>query len=186
MILPEPRTDEGVWVFIVADMGLFSVFFNVYAYYRVRETELFTTSQATLERGFGLANTIVLLSSSLFVVRALQAVRRQDRRSTRHWLLASLTCGVVFCALKLIEYARKLAAGIDLTSNDFYMYYFMFTGLHALHLLLGMGVLIYLMALARRTQWQSNDLRAFAGGAAYWHMVDLLWIVLFTLLYLIN
>ena len=97
--------------------------------------------------------------------------------------------------VKIIEYSEKLSAGITITSNDFYMYYYIFTGLHFLHVLIGMGVLVFLWyrarlaaknSLARDTAVIEKDMVLVESGASYWHMVDLLWIVLFPLLYLMK
>lgn len=178
--------EEGIWIFIIADIFLFAVFFNVFAFYRARDLVLFRAGQASLDWHLGLIYTLLLLTSSWFVACALRSVRKGLRRPATAWLSAAVACGLGFSALKLVEYAQKLKVGINLTTNDFYMYYFMFTGLHFLHLLLGMAVLLYLLALLRKTEWSKSDIRLFEGGAAYWHMVDLLWIVLFPLIYLLK
>ena len=178
--------EEGVWVFIGGDMAMFALFFNVYAYYRALTPELFNASQATLDARIGLVNMLLLLTGSWFIVQALRAVRLHERETARRWIAAGLACGAGFCVLKVLEYTLKIRAGITLVTNDFYMYYFMFTGVHFVHLLLGMAVLLYLFAKARRTDWADKELRLFEGGFAYWHMVDLLWIVLFPLIYLVR
>lgn len=178
--------EEGVWVFIFADIMLFTAFFNVFVYYRARAPQLFSAGQATLDWHFGLSNTVLLLTSSWFVACAMGAVRRHRRRAAYAWFGAALACGLGFGVLKVIEYAHKIVAGITLTTNDFYMYYFMFTGLHLVHLLLGMAVLLYLLVRLQKPAWSESDVRACEGGAAYWHLVDLLWIVLFPLIYLLR
>jgi len=106
-----------------------------------------------------------------------------------------MCCGLGFAAVKIIEYREKITAGITLTTNDFYMYYYIFTGLHFLHVLIGMGVLVFLWFKARAAVQRKGELSdgdnekemmLIESGASYWHMVDLLWIVLFPLLYLMK
>ena len=178
--------EEGVWVFIGGDMAMFALFFNVYAHYRALAPELFNASQATLDARIGLVNMLLLLTGSWFIVQALRAVRSHERAIARRWIAAGMACGAGFSVLKVLEYTLKVRDGVTLVTNDFFMYYFMFTGVHFVHLLLGMAVLVYLFAMARSTDWAEKDVRLFEGGFAYWHMVDLLWIVLFPLIYLVR
>lgn len=167
-------------------MTLFAIFFNVFSWYRGLEPEVFRDGQLTLDARFGLANTFILLTSSWFVVLALRAVREHRRYTALRHLAGALLCGLGFVALKIVEYGAKIGAGITLNTNDFYMLYFMFTGIHLLHLILGLGVLVFLMSLSRRTEWSDSHIRFFEGGAVFWHMVDLLWIILFPLIYLVR
>lgn len=182
--------EAGTWVFIFGDMTVFAIFFLTFLYYRGQERALFTHSQQSLEKGFGVANTLVLLTSSLAVVFGVRAVRRRREGSNSWyapWLFASaFACGVLFSTLKVIEYSQKLAAGITPATNNFFMYYFILTGLHFLHLLLGMVLLVYLVRAGRRTVLSDRQYAYVEGGACYWHMVDSLWIVIFALLYLVR
>jgi nitric oxide reductase NorE protein len=86
--------------------------------------------------------------------------------------------------VKVIEYGAKFRAGITLTSNDFFMFYFMLTGIHLLHVLIGMGVLTFLMRHTAAGVLDERRIQHLESGASFWHLVDLLWIVLFALLYL--
>jgi nitric oxide reductase NorE protein len=181
--------EVGVWVFIFGDMTVFAVCFASYLYYRGQNRELFDVSQRQLTVGYGLANTLLLLTSSLAVVLAVGAMRGSSAR--RRWysvtcLLIAFGCGLAFSALKVLEYGAKLSHGISPASNDFFMFYFVLTGLHFFHLVIGMAVLLALVRLVRRAPLTVMQFAVAEGGACYWHMVDLLWIVLFPLLYLIN
>ena len=97
---------------------------------------------------------------------------------------SALACGLGFSVVKVMEYGEKLAADITITSNDFFMYYYIFTGLHFLHVVIGMGVLTFMILKTRAKHFQSNDMILVESGASFWHLVDLLWIILFPLLYL--
>jgi nitric oxide reductase NorE protein len=178
--------EEGVWAFVIGDMVVFGIFFNVFAYYHRIEPVLFTAGQQSLNAAIGLANTFILLTSSWFVVLALRAVRARRRQAAMRWLGGGVGCGILFILLKLFEYSLKIRVGINVTTNDFYMLYFMFTGIHLLHLMIGSGILVSLILLARRSDWSVEHIRYFESGAIFWHMVDLLWIVLFPLIFLVR
>jgi nitric oxide reductase NorE protein len=178
--------EAGVWVLILGDMFAFSAFFAVYLVHRAQDVALFSVSQAALERRFGLLNTAVLLTSSLFVARAVIAARAGDRRRSARLLVLALACGGGFVVSKAFEWGRKIAAGITLNTNEFYSFYYMFTGIHLLHVLVGMGVLTYLLTRTRRGDPGASHIAAMEGGGAFWHMVDLIWVVLFALFYLLR
>lgn len=178
--------EEGTWVLILGDMTVFAVFFATYLYYRGEQPELFAESAQSLEPGFGVINTLLLLTSSLCVVIGIRAVRRRRTRLPPALFAGSLACGLGFSAVKFVEYRELLSAGITPATNSFFMYYFVLTGLHFFHLVLGMGVLVYLIRVSRLPELGARRLAFMEGGACFWHMVDLLWIVLFPLLYLVR
>ncbi len=184
--------EPGVWVFILGDMLMFALLFGVFVYYRAQDPALYLQSQTTLNQGFGALNTLLLLTSSWFVVGAVQDARnhRADRGSVR--IILALLCGAGFITVKFFEYREKISAGSTLTSNDFYMYYYMLTGIHLLHVVIGMGVLIFLWrtlrqsALSPNTRSPESVVAHLESGASFWHLVDMLWIFLFALLYLMK
>lgn len=178
--------EEGVWVFIIGDLTIFAVLFATYMFYRGQEPEVFNTGQRELNQGYGLTNTLLLLTSSLLVVAGVRAMHA--RRSTvAPWMFAgAMACGFGFGFVKFLEYGEKLSQGITPATNNFYMYYFVLTALHFFHLVLGMGVLAFLVRAARTDQHASKEVALVEGGACFWHMIDLIWIVLFPLLYLVK
>lgn len=178
--------EEGVWVFILGDMLVFSLFFLVYLYYRNEDIATFTSSQALLNVNLGALNTALLLTSSWFVALGLQATRKALTKIASHLFSLAFVCGLGFALVKYLEWGEKIRGGHTLTSNDFFMYYYVFTGIHFLHLIIGMGVLVYLIMKARAGKCAPSDIQNYESGGAYWHMVDLLWIVLFPLLYLVK
>jgi nitric oxide reductase NorE protein len=97
----------------------------------------------------------------------------------------AVACGVAFGAVKIFEYRSKIVHGVTMLTNDFYMYYFALTGLHFVHLVIGIVVLTVLLTKARGGMTGDYQ-RYLESGASYWHMVDLLWIMLFPLLYLVH
>jgi nitric oxide reductase NorE protein len=178
--------ETGTWIFIFGDMLVFAVLFATYLYYRGEDPGLFNGSQEALNPTYGAVNTLLLLLSSLLVVLAVHCVRRGLRRVAPRLIAGAFTCGVGFSAMKIVEYSDKVGHDITPATNDFFMYYFVLTGLHWFHLLLGLAVLSYLFVLSRKPSLTPRQFAFFEGGACFWHMVDLLWIVLFPLLYLVN
>jgi len=179
--------EPGVWVLLLGDMAVFAVLFGVYLNRRSHEKELFAASQDVLNRNFGALNTLVLLTSSLLVVFAVHALRTPRlRHLARRLTLAGFGVGCLFVIIKAVEYYEKFAAGITPATNDFFMYYFVLTGLHLAHVVVGLVVLIALSFLARKPQPTRTHIAFFEGGGCFWHMVDLLWIIIFPLLFLVR
>jgi nitric oxide reductase NorE protein len=177
--------EEGVWVFIFGDLLVFAAFFITYAVERRGKLELFTSSQALLDRQLGLLNTLLLLTSSWCVAQAVSAVRREDPRA-RPLIGGAILLGLGFVAVKFFEYGAKISAGITLNTNSFFIYYYMFTAIHLIHVLIGLGVLTLIFSRFDRSGHYRADVALIEGGGAFWHLVDLLWIVLFALLYLLG
>ena len=178
--------EEGVWIFILGDICVFAVFFTYYLVQRSKHVDLFDLSQANLNKDFGAVNTVFLLISSLFVVLAVRAMRESERQLAQRMIIGAFLCGVAFIIVKVFEYSERAAAHQIPTTNGFYLLYFVLTGLHLFHLILGLGVLTALFFLARRPDLSQHQWAFFEGGACFWHMVDLLWLVLFPLIFLVN
>ena len=181
--------EPGIWVFIGGDLLVFGIFFIVYTYCRGEDADIYVQSQALLNQGFGVLNTVVLLSSSWFAASAVRAARSGNTRNTRlvpYLLVATFLCGLCFCIVKVFEYGEKIRAGITLNSNEFFIFYYMFTGIHLVHVLVGMGLLVFVWVHSRKDNYVANDIQTIEIGVSFWHLVDLLWIVLFALLYLIR
>ncbi|MFA5632224.1 MAG: cytochrome c oxidase subunit 3 family protein [Porticoccaceae bacterium] len=180
--------EGGVWLFIFGDLLVFSLFFATFLFYRAENAALFDQSQAALNETYGVFNTALMLSSSWFVAMGISAVRRNSVRIPVALFSLAFLCGAGFGVVKFLEYGEKISQGINLTSNDFYMFYFLFTGIHFIHVLIGMGVLVFMIhyCRARPQGYSANDVRNMESGGCFWHVVDLLWIVLFALLYLVK
>lgn len=175
-----------MWVFIFGDMTVFAMLFGVYLYYRGADTAEFNRSQLLLNQTFGVVNTLVLLTSSLLVVTALRAVRADAPTVARRLLYGAMACGVIFIANKAIEYGEKISVGLLPDTNQFFMYFYVMTGLHLFHVVIGLALLWFMVVVTRRSTRGDRELRYLEGAACFWHMVDLLWIVIFPLLYLVK
>jgi nitric oxide reductase NorE protein len=147
---------------------------------------MFNQYQLTLNRELGAINTLLLITASYFVVRAIHAIRLDDVRGCVRWLYASLGCGTGFLIFKSVEYYSKFSEGINLSTNTFYMFYLSLTMFHFLHVILGMIILFAIAIKAQRGGYSAEDHIGVETGASYWHMVDLVWIILFPLVYIIR
>lgn len=175
--------ESGLWVFILGDMILFGAFFAGFAWQARSEPALFASSARQLLIGIGGVNTLVLLTSSLFVVAAVRAMNAGAFRPAAQALAAALSCALVFAVLKVTEYMVEVGAGYTPATNRFFTFYFVLTGIHLLHVLIG-AVLLFTAMRGLRAETPSLSTRFVEGAGIYWHMVDLLWVVLFPLLYI--
>ncbi|MDT3708026.1 MAG: cytochrome c oxidase subunit 3 family protein [Thiobacillus sp.] len=178
--------DLAMWFFILAELLVFGVFFLAYAFARMRNVELFNASQLELDRLSGAINTVLLISSSYFVVRAVDHIRHGRSRACAHWLLAAMTLGGAFLVVKMAEFIAKTEAGISMSTNTFYMFYLGLGFFHFMHVVLGMVILGAVTLKAWKGGYSATDHVGVETGAAYWHMVDLVWIILFPLIYVLH
>lgn len=193
LIIPEAEAatkrlpgDLAIWFFILAELLVFGVFFLAYAFARVGDPALFNAGQATLSRSTGALNTVLLICGSWFVALAVQAAKCNRTALTSRHLALGMLCGAGFLVVKGREFAIKLGEGISLSTDTFYMFYLSLTYFHFLHVVLGMVILAVLWFNARQGRYHAADCHGLETGAAYWHMVDLVWIVLFPLVYVMR
>jgi nitric oxide reductase NorE protein len=178
--------DEGIWFFIAGDLCLFTVCFLLFMSGRMDAPAEFERSRETLHLGLGLVNTLVLLSSSYFMARAVVASRHHFRAHVVRNLSLALGIGAIFAVVKVFEYGSKFKVGISPVTNDFFMYYFVLTGLHLLHYLGGLVALLVPLVRARENTLDAGYIRWIESVGVYWHMVDLIWIFLYPMLYLLR
>ena len=183
---PRLAGDLAIWFFILAELLAFGVFFAAYAFTRANNIELFNAEQAGLNRHAGAINTLLLLTASYFVVRAVQAAEREASRQAANWLLGAIVTGFGFIVVKITEYAAAFAHDISLSSSPFHMFYLSLTFFHFMHVILGLVILIAMWNGARQGRYRPGDMNGLETGAAYWHMVDLVWLILFPLVYVIH
>lgn len=177
--------EVGIWVFILGDMLNFSILFSIFLYYRSLDPAGFTESQTHLRQDLAILNTLLLLTSSWLVAMALSFARDGRWQAYRRALVGAILPGSGFIAVKAVEYTEKAQQGISLLTNDFFMYYYIITVIHLLHVVVGLGMLTFL-AMASRKREGGPSIVLIEGGGVYWHMVDFLWIIIFALLYLMR
>jgi nitric oxide reductase NorE protein len=154
---------------------------------RARDVEIFNQSANTMHTTLGMINTLLLLTSSLFVAIGVRALRERIKPElARILFLGALICGFGFVVIKYFEYSDLVRAGFYPAANLFYMYYYVLTGIHLTHLLAGMCALLYMWRVSSKGFCRPDEIGGIENGASFWHAVDLLWIVLFPLLYLVR
>lgn len=199
----------GMWAFIVTEILMFGGLFVAYAIYKTREPDVFIAAHHELNKVMGAVNTVVLLFSSLTAALAVRSAQTNNRKMTTMYLVVTILCACVFLVVKYFEYSHKIHEGFlpgryfghpyfDLAekahwetplpnrANMFFALYFMMTGLHGLHVLIGMSILAWVLWRNIRGDFSKEYFTAVDIGALYWHLVDLVWIYLFPLLYLVG
>ena len=181
-----PPGDLAIWVFILAELLVFACFFAMYAFTRMDQVELFNQYQQTLNREAALINTVALITSSYFVVRAVLCIQEGDNQWCVKWLLAAMGMGLVFLVVKIFEFSHHFGQGINLSTNTFYMFYLSLTFFHFMHVILGMVILAAVAYKAKKGDYTPENHIGVETGASYWHMVDLVWLILFPLVYVMR
>lgn len=173
--------EVGLWVFILFDLGLFGLFFALAAADLGGAPGVFATGKGALDLTIGAVNTLVLLTGSWAAAMGTRVAH--GGRPASRWLAGAALSGVLFLALKVVEYDHLIGAGHAITESAFYTWYFVLTGYHALHVAL--GVVLLAVVAGRYREGPAPDHRLVEGAGCYWHLVDLLWIGIFLILYLI-
>ena len=194
----------GMWLFLATEILLFSGMFVSYAVFRVLYPETYEACASALNTMQGAFNTLVLLGSSLTVALAINCIQRDDQKGLKRNLLLTLLGATIFLVVKYFEYTHKFHGGIfpglafhpygpefeHLATvpyaRQFFSLYYVSTGIHAIHIIAGMIVLFWVYLKARKGTFSSSYYTHVELGGLYWHLVDVIWIFLFPLLYLIH
>lgn len=176
----------GMWLFLATEVLLFGGLFCGYAIFHHVYYDMFHEGSKSLNPYFGGVNTVVLLVSSFFMAWAVDAAQHGNNRAVISRLNVTLICGLIFMVIKAIEYSIKIEHGLFPPPNIFYGLYFTMTGLHGIHVLAGMGAVFWAQSLARKQMYSEAYYTPVEVVGLYWHLVDLIWIYLFPLLYLIG
>lgn len=176
--------DRHIWIMVLGEVAIFGVYFVIFMVCRGRDPHAFLASQQHLSLNIGIVNTLVLLTSSWFIARAVVATRASEHASAIRLIRLGGACGVLFILIKSYEWSAEVAQGHNITNTDFFSFYYMLTGVHLFHVAL--GLLILGIALRELGNPRRRRTAMVEASATYWHMVDLLWIVIFALLYVIR
>lgn len=170
--------DLMMWVLIVSELLVFGAGLAAFLGVRITDPAGFAAAQDHLHRTGAGINTLVLVTSGFFAALAVRAAEAARKAATRMWLAAAAALGVVFLVLKGIEYADKARSGIGIETSPFFTFYYLLTGFHAAHVVAGIVILglVSLRCVPRTVEV----------GAAFWHMVDLVWVLLFPVIYLLR
>jgi nitric oxide reductase NorE protein len=176
--------EGGVWALIAGDLLFFTLFFFVFAQAAAKQPALFAAGHRLLDTGLGLVNTLLLLTSSLLVAIGVERAK-QSIRSAPIPIRIAMVCGFGFVIVKVFEYSAKIGQGITPLSSEFFVYYYAFTGIHLFHVLLGLAALAWAQFEVSSIPLPDKRIALLESAALFWHLVDLLWIVLFALFYVL-
>ncbi|MGO8988476.1 MAG: cytochrome c oxidase subunit 3 family protein [bacterium] len=186
----------GMWLFILSELLLFGGMFILYAVYRYKSPADFHHASKELDVVLGTLNTIILLTSSLSVAVSITAIQRGGRRLSAVLLMVTMALGLLFLVNKGFEWTSKIGHGIYPNSPIllarpkgeilFFGLYYVMTGLHGLHVLVGVCVLCVMLILVAKDKLNHMHFVPFENAGLYWHLVDIIWIFLYPLFYLIT
>lgn len=178
--------DLAMWFFILAELTVFALLILTFAVAQALQPQLFHDSRQLLDSSTGLALTLSLLTSGLFAALAQEQVRQARAQRAAWLLLAALLSASVYVLLKLDEYSHLAGSGLGMEHNTFFTLYWILTGFHFVHVLLGLVILGWLAERCRRRAYGPGNCSVMESGVLYWHMVDLIWVLLFPLVYILN
>lgn len=170
--------DPMMWVLVFSELVAFDLFLGAFIVTRAVKPAVFASGQAELDLALAGYNTIVLVTSGWAAARGVVSARAGRSWNARLWLALAMALGSAFVAIKLVEYAREIGSGIGLETSVFFTLYFLLTGFHLLHVCLGIVILAIVCRRADPVHVET--------GTVFWHMVDLVWIVMFPLVYLVR
>lgn len=188
----------GMWIFLLTEILFLGGLFCVYAIYRAAHPEIFHSAHKALDVRLGTLNTAVLITSSVTMALAIRGIQLDRRISALRFLLATFLLAGIFLVVKYLEYSHKIHlgqlpgkfytyTGIEGTNpHVFFSVYFALTGLHGLHVTVGMGMIAWLVLKTARRDFTSHYYTYIENTGLYWHLVDMIWIYLFPLLYLVG
>jgi len=197
MVQQRTSVELGIWLFLAQEVMFFGGLFLAYTFYRTRYHEAFVEAGHHLDVRLGALNTVVLITSSLTMALAVRSAQAGKNAAVRNFVLVTMLLGVVFLGVKSLEYHDKyvdhLIPGASFAFHGvhqqgaqiFYLLYFLMTGMHALHMLIGFGIMVALLVWNSRGKVSATYPSRVEAVGLYWHFVDIIWIFLFPLLYLI-
>jgi len=185
----------GMWLFLYTEIMLFGGLFVLYSVYYHKFTKDFVAGGAQLDLFFGTLNTVILLISSFAVAASITAIQRASKRTAVLLLSSTILCGAIFLINKFIEWGHKFELGIypnapqllekEPGQNIFFGLYYIVTGLHGVHIIIGMILLIFSLIWVLKNKITGQNYILLENAGLYWHLVDLIWIFIFPLFYLI-
>ena len=190
----------GMWTFLITEVLFFGGMFGAYAVYRAMYPDAFASTSRYMDLALGGTNTAVLICSSLTMALSVRAAQLSKRRDLMLFLVLTMIFGAIFLGVKAVEYHSKwvehLVPGFNFRYDEapqfahnaqiLFFLYFAMTGMHAIHMIVGLGLLTYLLIQAQRRVFSANYFAPVEMIGLYWHFVDVVWIFLFPLLYLIG
>lgn len=176
----------GIWCFLATEVLLFGGLFTAYILFRLQYPVLFHAEHLKLNRNLGLVNTVILITSSLTMALGIAAIRRGRQFLSRVCIALTILMALGFLGVKYVEWSEDFTHGLFPGTNMFFSLYFMMTGLHGLHVAAGICALCAVLVMACRGKYSPQYATPVEISGLYWHFVDLVWIYLFPLFYLVG
>jgi len=173
-----------LWVIIFLELFTFGMALVAMVIYSKDEPEIFHNSRLLLNTTFGIINTVFLLTSGFFMAKSVQSFKDNNLKKSSLYLKLTMLGGFFFLLLKSIEYYEKIAVGLSIGYNTFFTFYWMLTLFHVIHVIVGL-VILSSVYFSLNKKNKSVALEDFEASATFWHMCDLIWLLLFPLIYLI-
>ena len=177
--------DIAVWILIFAELFEFGLFFVIFIVAKAHNPEVFSAGPQYLDTFSGIANTFILLTSSFFIAKGVQAIKQDRVKASQKWLVLTFLSGFAYCCVKAWEYHMNEVRGIGIDTDIFFTVYYYLTFNHLLHVMFGMCGLLWVFLRNHFKAYSAQQHAGFEATACYWHMVDLAWIIIFPILYVL-
>ena len=173
-----------IWIIILLEVLTFTIGIAVFVYQKSGNIEAFTQSQLLLNKAYATVNTIVLITGGFMMATSLHLLKAGDNKKSLLWIRGASGMGLLFLLIKGYEYFEKIAHGLTIDYDSFFTFYWLLTGFHFIHVLVALIILLFMARGIRKGMYSKDDYLDVESGAAFWHMCDLIWLLLFPVLYL--
>lgn len=175
-----------LWIIISLETLTFVIGIAVFLHEKKAEPELFSRSQALLSPVFGMVNTLVLLTGGFMMASSVRQLKVGNSKKSLFWIYAAAAMGLAFLCIKGFEYYEKLGHGLTIDFDSFFTFYWLLTGFHFIHVLVATVILLGMARGIKKGSYNKSVYADVESGAAFWHMCDLIWLLLFPVLYLLH
>jgi len=174
-----------IWIIILLEVLTFTAGIGVFLYQKGGDYEVFTSSQALLNKTYGMINTLVLITGGFMMATSLRLLKSGDNKKSLIWIRGASGMAVIFLLIKGYEYYEKITHGLTIDYDRFFSFYWLLTGFHFIHVLVALIILLFMANGIHKETYSKEDYLDVESGAAFWHMCDLIWLLLFPVLYLL-
>lgn len=175
-----------IWIILTVEILTFLLAIFSFMYTRSSNIEIFNSSQANLNATLGTINTLILITSGFFMAKTVSAVKKDENKKANQFIVISIVLGFMFLVIKSFEYYHKIELGLTIRTNTFYTYYWFLTGFHFLHVLIGVILLLAIKPAIKKAKYNSKEFLDVETVATFWHMCDIIWILIFPVIYLMK
>lgn len=174
-----------LWIIVFVELITFIMGLGAFVVQRSNNLQLFQESQQLLNPTLGIINTLLLVTGGFFMVVAVKQLKQESSATCLRNMALAIACGLSFLGVKGFEFYGKLQGGLNMGHNDFFMYYWLLTGFHFIHVLAAIFILLYLAIFVKKGYYTASNHDDVESGAVFWHMCDLIWLLIFPILYLL-